>query len=180
MNRWNQLGRQYLRIGRELVMPDAAYASVEMIPLGALAEQGYDTLLLDVDNTLLTRRQRYMSLQKSTWIEQVKKQGFRVFLVSNNSSKKRVCLLCDQVQVMGTFFSLKPFTFSIRSLAHKYGFDPRRSVVVGDQILTDVVAGNWVGAYTVWVEPIDRRLSLLKTIQRDFETHLLRFFDTFK
>ena len=47
--------------------------------------------------------------------------------------------------------------------------------MVGDQLFTDVLIGNWLGANSVLVDPIDKRLSFFKTLQRQIELQLMRW-----
>ena len=58
------------------------------------------------------------------------------------------------------------------------GVEPHETVVVGDQLFTDILGGNRAGAYTILVVPIDRRefigTRLVRMIERRVLNHLRR------
>ena len=166
---------EYKKIVNALLRPNEVVDSVGDIDLGNLYNRGYKTVLLDVDNTLMTYQQKRMTIQMESWVQKVKSIGFKVFLFSNNLSKRRIRKACEQVQVPGIYFALKPFSSSLRELSMVYDFDLKTSIVVGDQLLKDVTVGNWVDAYTILVPPLAKQLSFAKATQRQFELKLLNF-----
>ncbi len=159
---------------QNLFLPNEIYEAIEEIDLEKLYEKGYRTVFLDVDNTILTYEQREVPLDKLSWIQKVKGIGFRVFLISNNSGKRRIQRIAKQLQMIGVYFALKPSTLAVRELADDHFVDLTKTIFIGDQLLKDVVAGNWVKAHTILVNPIDIRNSLLKTVQREIELFLLK------
>lgn len=159
---------------KSLLHPDMIRSHVDEIPIQELFDRGFRTLVLDVDNTLLTYSQRELSLQMMNWIHEAQSIGFRLVLLSNNSSKRRIARISRQTGLPSAYFSMKPLSFTIREMAADYGFDLERSVFVGDQLLTDVICGNWVKGYTVLVDPIDKGVSFIKTVQREMELFLIR------
>ena len=88
----------------------------------------------------------------------------------------RIQRVSRQLEVFGIHFSLKPFVWSTRNFAKRMGFDLTRSIIIGDQLFTDVIMGNWLRSYTILVDPLDKKLSFVKTVQREIELFLLRKF----
>jgi hypothetical protein len=162
-----------------LLTPDEMYHRVEDLDLEDFYNEGFRTIFLDVDNTLMTYDQRKCAISKISWVEQQKRRGFNVFLVSNNSSKSRIGKVCDQLNCDGVYLALKPLTFGIRDLAKRHKVDLTRSIVIGDQVLKDVMVGNWLKCITILVEPMNKRLSFFKTVQRDIELFILRKLEAF-
>ncbi|MDA1352960.1 MAG: YqeG family HAD IIIA-type phosphatase [bacterium] len=167
----------YKELLRLMLTPDEICDAVEDINLDDLYGRGFRTILLDLDNTLMTYEQKELSLQKYNWVERLKIQGFRVFIISNNSSKRRVQRVAKQLMIDGLYFSTKPLVFGAKELAERQMIDFERTIVVGDQVLTDVIFGNWLRAHTVLIEPLNKRLSFIKTLQREVELFLLRNLD---
>lgn len=161
--------QEYKQIVRELLIPKAMYDSVLDIPFDTYYSDGYRYMLFDVDNTLLSRDSKLLSLEYQSWIEKIKDYGFSVFLISNNSSYKRIKRVADQLRVKGLYFTFKPFTYSTRDLMKEHYIDPAKAIVIGDQLLTDVLLGNWLNIHTILVDPIDKKLSFVKTLQREIE-----------
>ena len=165
---------EYGAILSALLSPDDMCETVEEIPVKELYQEGYRTFLLDVDNTLMTYEQREPSLQKIQWVDSLKSQGFNVYLISNNLSYKRIRRVAVQLGVLGIYFACKPFTMATRDFITKHHIDPASSIVVGDQLLKDVILANWLGMYAVLVNPLDIRKSFFKTVQRDIEMSIIQ------
>ena len=165
---------QYKSILKEICSPDQICESILEIDMEDLLIRGYRTVLLDVDNTLLTYKQKEVSLDRINWIEKLRGIGFEIYLVSNNSSKRRIQRIADQLNLTGLYFSLKPFTSSIKEFADQHFIDLEASIFIGDQLFTDVIVGNWSKGYTILIEPIDKSTSIIKTVQREIELMILR------
>lgn len=165
--------KKYLDMIRALVTPDLYLERLDEIDLEALYLKGYRTFFLDVDNTLVSYAETKVSLQKIQWVDSAKSWGFQVFLLSNNSSHRRIQKVASQLDLKGIYFAMKPLSYSVRELALTWNVDLKKSVFVGDKILTDVVVGNWVRGYSVLVDPLNKRDSFIRTLQRDFELYLL-------
>jgi HAD superfamily phosphatase (TIGR01668 family) len=168
--------QEYKAVLRDMVTPNFMCESVEDIPLEKLFQKGFNTLLLDVDNTVLRMNERQLSLQKLQWLNLAQSMGFRAYFVSNNSSHRRIFRVSEQSGIKGIHFSMKPLTLSIRAFAKENGIIMNKSILVGDKLFTDVLAGNWLRCYTVLVDPLNKKTSLFKTIQRDVEMGIIRLF----
>lgn len=163
----------YRALLAEALLPDEIHESIEDVNLEDLYVQGYTTLILDVDNCLLTYAEKDLSFQREHWINTAKAIGFRTFLVSNNSSKDRILRIARQAELTGTYFSTKPFVPGIKEFASRNYIEFHKTIVIGDQLFTDTIMGNWLRAYTILVDPMDKKLSFLKTLQREVELYLL-------
>jgi len=160
------------QIIKQLLTPSLSCEQIEDIPLHLLMDRGYDTLLLDLDNTILSPRHRDISLRCLNWVNKAQTIGFSVHIISNNGDAYRVERAAKQLGIPGLYLANKPFPGALRHYANHHQFALKSSVLVGDQLLTDVVVANWVRAYSVWVQPLDPQLSILKTIQKDIESWL--------
>jgi len=166
-------GKEYLAIIRELCTPDEHYSSVFDIPMESLFTQGFRNIVLDVDNTLITYNQKKLSLRYMNWIDKAKSIGFSVYLLSNNRSYDRINRIIQQTETQGFHFSCKPLSYSLKALSRNYNFRLKETIIIGDQLLTDIVLGKWTRTYSILVDPIDKRMSFIKTVQRDVEIKIL-------
>jgi len=164
-------------IAHALLKPNAIYSSVDDIRMENLYSEGYRTLFLDVDNTILPYDKLKVSLQKQQWVDHVKSCGFEVVLISNNISFRRIQRVAQQLGVQGLVFAGKPFVYSLKEWINDRGIEAKTSIVLGDKLFTDVVLGNWLKMYTILVDPLDKRVSLSKTLMRDFEMWVLGLLD---
>tara|TARA_Y200000002_G_C22564703_1_gene613983 strand:- start:187 stop:720 length:534 start_codon:yes stop_codon:yes gene_type:complete len=161
---------------KELCIPKESCDFVWDINLDALRDQGYEVLFVDLDSTLASHDQRFLSLKHLNWIQTCKDYGFKVVILSNNRSRRRVKRVLEQIQCDGMYMACKPFTFGIHYLAKIYNLDLSKSVVIGDQVFKDVVVGNWLKLYTILVKPLDRKISFLFRMQKDLEYFILKTF----
>lgn len=163
---------------KSLLLPHEMYEHVEEIHLETLYQRGFRTLLVDIDNTLMTYEEKRVSLEKLNWIVYAKALGFRVFAVSNNSDQRRIEIVCKQLEIKGLYFACKPFVWATQELAQDHFIDLKKTIIVGDQVFKDIAMGQWLRCYTILVEPIEVRFSLLKRVQRDIELYLLNKLET--
>lgn len=123
------------------------------IDLDALRASGVTTLLIDVDNTVSPHHSTVVLPEMVAWIASLEARGFKVRLVSNNWSGT----IHDRAAALGaavTGKACKPLPFGFLSAARELGVRPGECAVIGDQIFTDILGGNLVGATTVLVQPL--------------------------
>lgn len=136
-----------------MLSPDYYYRGVHDIDLEALRERGIDTLLVDLDNTLLPRDTSEVPEALRTWASDAASAGFRVCLVSNNWHE-RVHGVAEELDVELVAKALKPLPFAFLRALRLVGSVRSRAAVVGDQMFTDVLGGRWLGMVTVLVTPL--------------------------
>jgi HAD superfamily phosphatase (TIGR01668 family) len=136
-----------------LLVPDEYVTDIHAIDLDALAGEGVRALLVDLDNTLTPRNSDTIPGETVEWAARVRDAGFAVCLVSNNWHE-RVAMIAGALGFELVTKSLKPFPFAFHKAFRLLGVDAAASAVVGDQIFTDILGGNLVGAKTVLVEPL--------------------------
>jgi len=136
-----------------LRVPDLYVQSVFGMDLGALSAMGVDTLLVDLDNTLLARNSGAVTDEAKLWVARAKSSGFRVCLVSNNWHE-RVSGVARELDVELVAKAVKPLPFAFLKALRKMGSTRGRSATIGDQLFTDVLGGRLLGMKTVMVVPL--------------------------
>lgn len=133
--------------------PDHYYRRVTDVDLAALRAEGIDTLLVDIDNTILPRDTKEMAAEMTAWAKKLLGEGFRVCLVSNNwhAHVKRIA---DALGFCMVSKALKPLPLGFRRGMRLVGSKPSTTAVIGDQMFTDILGGNVLGLTTVLVEPL--------------------------
>lgn len=133
--------------------PDLYVQSVFTMDLGALSSRGVDTLLVDLDNTLLARNSGVVTDEAKQWVVRAKAAGFRICLVSNNWHE-RVSGVAAELGLELVAKAVKPLPFAFLIAVRKLGATRRRTATVGDQLFTDVLGGKLLGMTTVMVVPL--------------------------
>lgn len=136
-----------------LLTPDLYYSSVHAIDLGALSSGGVRALLVDLDNTLLPRDTNVVPSELSEWASRLSGAGFRACLVSNNWHA-RVRSVADELGFAIVPKALKPLPRGFREGMRLLSAAQRETAVVGDQLFTDILGGNFLGLTTVLVRPL--------------------------
>ena len=124
------------------------------LPLEALQERGIQALILDVDRTLLPRRQSLVPPLALGWLQEAKQQ-FPIHLFSNNPSRSRIGAVADQLGVSYTTSAGKPRRGPLQRVIEQLDLPHGQVAIVGDRVFTDVLAGNRLGLYTVLVKPVN-------------------------
>lgn len=157
-----------------LLRPAEYHRSIFEIDLDKLKQKGYRAIMLDLDNTMVRWNHPDPTPGLLQWLEGVRQKGFAACIVSNNSGS-RVSEFAAKVGVPFIPKATKPRRKGFREAMARLGVEPEQTVVVGDQIFTDVLGGNRSGAYTILVVPIDPREFFLTQIVRKVERRVLRY-----
>lgn len=136
-----------------MLSPDYYLKSVHDIDLNELRSRGVDTLLIDLDNTLLPRDSGEVPSALLEWIRNVLAQDLKICLVSNNWHT-RVSMVAAEMGVPLVAKAVKPLPFAFLRALRKVDSRRQNAVVVGDQLFTDVLGGKLLGMATVMVLPL--------------------------
>ena len=109
-------------------------------------------LVLDMDNTLSMHGNPAAEDGVMEWLDEMRRLGIKMRVVSNNT-KKRVAPLAAKLGLEFTANGAKPLAFGVLRAVRAMRVPRSETLVVGDQIFTDVMAGNFAGIRTVLVEP---------------------------
>jgi HAD superfamily phosphatase (TIGR01668 family) len=140
---------------RELLRPDwLVDHTLAELPLQELLDRGIAALVLDVDRTLLPRRQSSLPWSCRRWLEEARQQ-LPIHLLSNNPSRQRIGAVAAELGVPFTTSAGKPRRAALRRVLRQLQLPHRQVALIGDRLFTDVIAGNRLGLYTVLVKPID-------------------------
>ncbi|HIS21100.1 MAG TPA: YqeG family HAD IIIA-type phosphatase [Candidatus Spyradocola merdavium] len=154
--------------------PDFCAPRLADVPLTALG--GARVLLLDADNTLAPWRGAVPDPAAARWVESAKAAGFRLCIASN-SDAERLRPLEEALGIPAFPRAGKPLPSGLRRIAREMGAAPDACALIGDQLLTDVLAARLAGMRAVLLEPLDPSREFTGTrVNRVLERILLRIF----
>ena len=148
--------------------PEKVYESLVLIPWGELANDGIDTALLDFDNTLGPDHATEPENYSYKCVRMIEEQGIRCCLVSNDKSG-RSAKIAEMLNIPVVTYANKPGTSGIIRAIELMKTSPEKCVMVGDQVFTDVIAGNRSGVRTFMVEKLHRPEIWYVMLKRPFE-----------
>ena len=139
------------------LMPDCHFDSYRDLTPAYLAARGVRLLLSDIDNTLAPYEQSEPDDDIRAWIFAMNAAGIAVAFVSNNHAD-RVELFNRTLSCAAYPDAHKPLKKTMRRAMREHGATPETTAMLGDQLLTDVLAGKRLGLLAFTVPPIrDKR-----------------------
>lgn len=121
------------------------------IDLPSLKLAGIAGIILDLDNTVVSEDDCWLSPNAYDWIEQAKRQGFKLFMLSNGKRGDRVRYWSKLLNILAISPARKPFPRSFRKALQKMRLSRHCVVVIGDSFHTDVVGAWLCGCYAIQV-----------------------------
>ena len=131
---------------------DEYVKNVFQIDLMKLKNNGKRVILTDLDNTLVGAAIAKPTPEIVDFLNNAKDLGFEVIIVSNNN-KERVSYFAKDLSIKAAHHkALKPLKIKLRKILKQY--NRNEVVMIGDQLMTDVLVAKRLGLYTILVEPI--------------------------
>lgn len=115
-------------------------ASIDLHHLTSFKIKG---VILDLDNTLVSEDDRYLSPHAEDWIAQAQDLGFQFFFLSNGKRRYRVEYWSHYLNIPAISPAKKPFPSSFRKAMKHMQLSSKQVVVIGDSRHTDVF-GAWL------------------------------------
>lgn len=119
-----------------------------------LKQQGITLLLSDLDFTLAAKSTRRPDQPLRDWIGSLKAAGIDFMIVSNNRSGSRVTEFCADLGVPYQGHAGKPSTRGLVAAMERAGADRAHTAMLGDKLLTDVLAARRAEVLSLMVEPV--------------------------
>lgn len=134
-------------------IPFATATSIYDIDIKFFIDNGVKVLLMDLDNTLDSYRLYHPTPRAIELIQKIRDANILPVIISNNRGK-RVRTYANDLNVEYINSAAKPFAFKINKFIEKHGWDKKDLMLVGDQMITDVAAGNRAGLRVILTDKI--------------------------
>lgn len=134
--------------------PDRFFSRLSRVDIQAdLLRRGYRFVLLDIDNTILARDTHEIPHDVGLWLGQAREAGVAFCLVSNNWHES-VYGLAEELDLPIVAKALKPLPFAFHRAIKKIGASKPETVVIGDQLVTDVFGAHAYGLPAYLLAPL--------------------------
>lgn len=157
--------------------PDLCLRSLVDVELEMLQKQGSKGIILDIDNTVLPWAGEDIDEAVLAWVKAAKSKGFRICLTSN-ALKQRAERIAAILAIPVISRAVKPRKKPFREALEILGTTVSETVVIGDQLFTDVLGGNRMGLYTILLEPLAPKemagTRLMRRVEKLIIRHLSR------
>ena len=137
----------------KLLTPTWVVESVRDLEPAALKARGISAIITDLDNTLVPWKHYEIAPGVVEWLAKLEVAGIKICIASNTLHVERLKQLADTMNIPFVDRVRKPntggFIRSMKLMQSNFG----NTAVFGDQIFTDVLAGNRLGLKTILVRP---------------------------
>lgn len=155
-------------------LPDEHVPSVFDIDPEILKSKGIRGIITDLDNTLVAWDVKDATEEIKKWFEKMNDHGIQVTIASNNK-ETRVKLFSEPLDATFIYSARKPLSNAFKKAQKQMDLKKDEIVVIGDQLLTDVLGGNIAGFHTILVVPIVETDGFFTRINRKVERRILNW-----
>ncbi|MFY0546247.1 YqeG family HAD IIIA-type phosphatase [Brevibacillus sp. H7] len=150
------------------LMPDEFVESIHHIHIDHLKMRNIRAVITDLDNTLVEWDRPFATPEVEDWLKRLRDAGIQVTVVSNNK-QDRVDRFCAPLGVRFIWAARKPTRQAFLRAVREMNVSIEETVVIGDQLFTDVLGGNRLGFHTILVVPVSDTDGLWTRFNRQLE-----------
>lgn len=122
---------------------DMKFEKFEDVTPDLLKKEGVKLLLCDLDNTLRLHSEKEPASELAKWVQECRKAGVKIVIISNNGRKKMMQKFCKPIKVDCVWWAKKPLSTKLTEAMQDYGFKPSETIMLGDKWSTDVLAAKF-------------------------------------
>lgn len=152
--------------------PAHAAESLQSIDIQELWDRGKRLLLLDVDNTLVQWHADACSAEVADWVGRARMAGFEICIISNTTQHDRLARIASSIDAATVRGRFKPSRNMFRLGLRKFNRKPEEAIMIGDQLITDVLGANRSGIEAIWVRRLEGKEFKGTSINRRMERFL--------
>lgn len=123
------------------------------IPISFYKDNNIKIIFCDLDNTLDAFFENIPTKKAKDLVENLTNNGIKMIITSNNHGD-RVKKYASELGVECHFSSKKPLGYKLRRFIKQNNFKKDEIVMIGDQLLTDVIASKNTKVRVILTEPL--------------------------
>jgi HAD superfamily phosphatase (TIGR01668 family) len=155
--------------------PELVVSRVTDLEPAFFAERGIRAAILDLDNTLVAWRGAEITPEIRGWVAAALRSGLKLCICSNTRRAHRLAILSKELGVPHIERVAKPRRAGFLKALALMEAQAAETVVIGDQLMTDIWGGNRCGLMTILVEPLSSVEFIgTRVVHRPLEALLLR------
>ena len=145
--------------------------NIHQINYKLLKRKGIKCLIFDLDNTLGLIENKTCPEETKKLINKLQKD-FLVLVLSNNTNRRLKPYL-EELGVGGVAWGMKPSIKGLIKIKFRYKLKKKEMCIIGDQIVTDVLAANRFRIYSVLVDPLGEKDLKITGLNRKIEARII-------
>ncbi len=154
-------------------VPEFYFDTFDKATSAFLIQNGVRGVVLDVDNTLEPYENEKPGKHVIEWFNSLREAGISFAIVSNNDGE-RIEKFSEGLNIPIYYKAKKPFAKNVLLAMENMGTNKENTVLMGDQIFTDVWAAHNAGIRAILVSPIKDKTDFFTKFKRLLEKPILR------
>ncbi len=159
----------------EFLFPKKYLNSVYELTPQMLKELGINTVIFDIDNTLVPYWIKEPDEKLREYFNSLRENGILISVLSN-SREERSRVFCKSMDIPYVYRAGKPGIGGLKRLIDKLGVDKNSCLIAGDQIFTDVWCGNRYGIYSVLIKQVSPKDEWITKPKRGIERVIVNMY----
>lgn len=157
-------------------VPEYRFNTFDEASAEFLENNGVKGIILDIDNTLEPYENALPGEHVIRWLNSLRTRGISAAIVSNNG-RERVELFNKEIGLPAYFKAKKPFKKNILRAMADMNTSPETTVLMGDQVFTDVWAAHNAGIRAILVPPIKDKRDIFTKFKRLLERPIIKKYE---
>lgn len=157
-------------------VPEYRFDTFDFADAEFLLSIGVRGIILDIDNTLEPYENATPGEHVLSWLKSLSDNGIRAAIVSNNGMK-RVELFNKDLSLPAYYKAKKPFKKNLLRAMADMNTTPEETVLMGDQVFTDVWAAHNAGIKAILVPPIKDKRDVFTRFKRLLEKPVIKKYE---
>lgn len=155
----------------DLIIPNSYVKDVYSIDYKGLYKKGYRNIIFDIDNTILPVNEVSIPDELVKLFKSI--SNFNICIVSNNSLE-RVLPVAKTLDVLYLYDAKKPNKQAFDKALNILESTVENTIMVGDQMLTDIKGANEYGLYSILVDPVDNKYDIKTGTSRVLQNIMIK------
>ena len=154
-------------------VPEYYFDTFDKASAEFLLNIGVKGIVLDVDNTLEPYENPTPGDHVVAWLQSLRNNGISAAIVSNNGGD-RINLFNKDLGLPAYYKAKKHFKKNVLNAMADMGTDKSNTILMGDQVFTDVWAAHNTGLRAILVPPIKDKTDILTRFKRLLEKPVMK------
>ena len=157
-------------------VPEYRFETFDLASAEFLIGIGVKGIILDIDNTLEPYENELPGNHVVAWLNSLNACGIKAAIVSNNG-RDRVELFNKNLGLPAYYKAKKPFKKNLYKAMSDMNTTPEETILMGDQVFTDVWAAHNAKIRAILVPPINDKKDIFTRFKRLLERPILRKYE---
>lgn len=153
--------------------PERKVAKFTDVTCDMLEGMGAKGVMVDIDNTIVPHKSNEVTQEIIDWFGVLRGHGYEMCILTNNP-KWRADIFSEALGIPAVSGWVKPWPWGFSRALRRIKTSPSDTVMVGDQLFTDVMGAKWMGMKAILVTPISQSELLYTKMLRKIEKLILR------